>query len=98
MIWYHILRVRAQSMGSKHRYFSEIITIKDQQRERLSNNDSPDGDVNVVCNSRLFSLSLRRMVVRSFINSVVIIKAIVFSFLLFIKKINSCLNVYLFIT
>ena len=38
------------------------------------------------------------MVVRSFINSVVIIKAVVFSFLLFIKKINYCLNVYLFIT
>ena len=49
----------------------------------LSNNDSPDGDVNVVCNSRLFSPSPRRMVVRPFINSVVIIKAIVFSFLLF---------------
>lgn len=64
----------------------EIITIKDQQPERLSNNDSPDGDVNVVCNSRLFSLSLRRMVVRSFINSVVIIKAIVFSFYFSSKK------------
>lgn len=64
----------------------EIITIKDQQRERLSNNDSPDGDVNVVCNSRLFSLSLRRMVVRSFINSVLIIKAIVFSFYFSSKK------------
>lgn len=64
----------------------EIITIKDQQRERLSKNDSPDGDVNVVCNSRLFSLILRRMVVRSFINSVLIIKAIVFSFYFSSKK------------